>query len=417
MQSFPGVRDFVAAVTGGNTLEQAGFDAAQDRLLRQRSSQALIDKRLEEAAIAKRQNEAQEAISGLSTIDSGVNQGQALAAGGFNLNTFASGIDQIIQSERRKELEQQRLTEGFTPGNALVQAFKPELVKGVDIEGGIGVRNQFGADQSIDETITDALNSMELKKAKTGAIGAKEREIQYFMEVLGLTREDAVKQAFDKTGVRVDSLGNIINVDEIAGTARSVPLGGGISREETPAPPPGGTMMELAAVGTGLAPVTSDAFAKVSSLFGGDPDFAPTRAIAQVKSMAIQVINSQRLNSKFTDSERKDLLKRFDLDPKLLRSSGTLIANLQALKNTLEIKAEQAEADARRTDITTQAIGDARNSARLSRNAIALIGDTRLGSAIPSIRNGRQPQQMEGFENLTPEEQQELIDGLGSGGQ
>ena len=52
-QQFSGIRDFVAAVTGGDAIEQEGYDAGRERLIKQRSQQAQLDKRLEDAALAK----------------------------------------------------------------------------------------------------------------------------------------------------------------------------------------------------------------------------------------------------------------------------------------------------------------------------------------------------------------------------
>ena len=54
MAAFPGISDFVQAVTsGGGGIQQAGYDATTERLIKQRSAQAQLDKRLEDAALAK----------------------------------------------------------------------------------------------------------------------------------------------------------------------------------------------------------------------------------------------------------------------------------------------------------------------------------------------------------------------------
>jgi hypothetical protein len=48
MAEFGGIRDFVAALTGGGQSQANSYDATTARLMRQRSSQAQLDRQLEQ---------------------------------------------------------------------------------------------------------------------------------------------------------------------------------------------------------------------------------------------------------------------------------------------------------------------------------------------------------------------------------
>lgn len=129
MADFRGIEDFVAAVTGGSGYEQAGYDAATERLIKQRSAQAQLDKRLEEAAMAKRENEAGANLGGL-IVDPKI-----LELTLSKLGSSYSGAMSGEQTRMQNDTMQQAMAalQGSTAANAPVPA---DLINALSAIGG-----------------------------------------------------------------------------------------------------------------------------------------------------------------------------------------------------------------------------------------------------------------------------------------
>lgn len=414
MPNTAGTAELIAALSGGGRIENAAYGREANRILDAQNARAMLDKRVVDAAMAARTNESQRglpsafssAIRSMEPNQSTFGKDQIAALGPILLQGgyTASDFDKMMQIMSRAAMDRAAGEAGLTPMNQASQTFNMGAVPGIEEIGDLIVRGNLTANPQVDTVLTE-LNAG--ANASAGAPGVREQEIQDLMRMINpdtnrpFTRPEAVRKK-EWEDVRVDNQGNVIAVDSFNRAADSVLLGGDQPSPPIPAPPPGGTMMELASVGTGLMAAGSDIFARTVSLFGFNPNFAASQAMGQMKSMALQIINSQRQNPRFSEGERTDLLKRFNVEPGMFRSEGYAISQLQALKQVLTTVAAQNDADAADPRLTTKERGAARNHAREARNSIALIGE------IPGqTTEGASFLQDLDLDNMTPEEIEE----------
>jgi len=149
MAGFQGIEDFVGAVSGGgNGLEAAAYNASLDRLMRQRNQQALLDKRLEEATLAKSINT--ERATGLNAIPDPLMRGITGGNPGMGANYSAAQTGE--GTRQQNEILQMALKalqgateKGEKPPTDLLNALTAIQSGKIVGPGGVQVQEQAGA--------------------------------------------------------------------------------------------------------------------------------------------------------------------------------------------------------------------------------------------------------------------------------
>ena len=95
--NFGGVQDFVGALMGGSTNEAAAYDARMQRLINQRSSAALMDKRIQDAITAKQEADAMIALN--TAIEDPLVRALTQSGTGSSYSGAQTGEKQRMQNE------------------------------------------------------------------------------------------------------------------------------------------------------------------------------------------------------------------------------------------------------------------------------------------------------------------------------
>lgn len=169
MADFSGVRDLAAVLTGGDAIEAAAYDAAQKRLVDRRSAQALMDRRIHQAA---QERIAAEALTSLAEgLPAGRDRDLILGKRGSDFASVQRGLGTEQQNLARSAAIE-ALVNGLDAGtiNQLVGIASNKLVT----PNNVAVERQAAAQATKDEATAALTNARrtELLPAQVGAAEA-----------------------------------------------------------------------------------------------------------------------------------------------------------------------------------------------------------------------------------------------------
>lgn len=174
---FYGVGDFVAALRNGGEAREGAFRKELDAV-------AGLDRKLAEAAMVRRQNEAQAAQTAQDLIDLGVAEHMAPAAlrgwqaGGGNFNTFTGGLGNLMeQSLRQQAVDAAQASGKFTDYNVPLVGLVNKPIETADIKSGNIVMENYGGAPAIFPTEGEQARigaAMALAAQRSAAAGASD---------------------------------------------------------------------------------------------------------------------------------------------------------------------------------------------------------------------------------------------------
>lgn len=430
-----GVADLVAALTGGDKLEQDAYSQAATRIAQAQASQALMDERVQKAYALKRENQKKEFLPKLiSSILSDPertpnspltdNQNAALMGAfleaGYTGADSASAIEGMIENALRQQAYLGAGDQGFTPFNQAAATFQMKPVDTLTKVGDLVVRDNLTSNPLVDAVMT-AQNSIAGANAdKAGVAKGKDAEIQYYVNVLGMSMEDAVKKAYGRKRIQMDELGNVVSIDDTApldNAVISVPITGATTGQPIPAPKPGDTLYEMASDATGPGNYAVGAAGRVADLIPGVdlPEWAQPTVEAQAKFKSNMRTLVRSLSETRAFREQEYILSELSTMPALLKGEGTLQTQIDSLRDVLQRMLAQEERDSQDPAVGRESQKLAQANASKIRNFLPVLGGSNQSSAAeitPQMRSEAEAALMDvpGFvDDLSPDEQERLI--------
>jgi len=431
--AFDGTRALAAAFGGGGTLEDASYSRAKQRLLTAASTQAQMDKRVQEAFMLTRQNENQQGLldnpidlRNPGALDNN-NIMQLLAAQGFsNPSNVVGALNEGAEFQNRGRLEQASLEEGFTDANAIARALQPtpQLTPRVDVKGGIGLTDQFTDQASLAEPeILKALNAG--SASSSGTLALREREIARIMQQPD--PETGVPFTAAKAGNIADGrlryeqndvTGKIDKIDTLNGTVTEIRRTGGTANAPQIAPEEGKTFYELANYATGIANSSSDLINRGLSLFGADVDTTETEAIQTINTGMQAMVRALSVNPRFPVAEQKRILEEIKIKPGFLTSPQVMQGRMRSIAESLTLRMQQAQRDADNPSLGQDIREAQSDNAVAINNFLPQLGVPGFGKVepagtiTPEVRASavQQLEALPGFGEMSPADQEELIE-------
>lgn len=426
MAGTQGIADLVGALTGGAGIENAAYDRQAARMLEAREKQAMLDKRMQEAALVADQMRSRGNFE-RNSMDMPPEVRFAIMAGmGSDFNQGTQGMLNQQEFTNRNRLEGARLDEGFTLGNAVANALQPtpNIVGTVERVGDLLVSGNQGANPQVEQIMTALNAAAGAASDKSGTKGVREQKIQDAMQLYKMDRGTAaafvdgyIKQDINEyTGNVVRQ--NILPEGSISlpgyGPATEIPITGGMSDVPPPAPPPGESLYDIAPVATGIGPTTQDLLAKTVTLFGGSADMEPTAAIQTMNTSIQDMVRALSINPRFPVAEQERIIREINLKPGLLTSPETLRSRMASIAKSLELRAAQAERDANDPSLSRSIRQAQSDNAVMIRNFLPKLGASSSKQTVitPELRNRAENAlyDVPGFIEMPPERQDRLIE-------
>ena len=197
----------------------------------------------------------------------------------------------------------------------------------------------------------------------------------------GLTQAQSENLVFGRTRQEInESTGQIVKIEDIAGQVTEIPVSGGT--EETPTPPVGQTLMDLADTASGpVASITAKTAAALS-FFGIDTDEAATGAQQTFNTHTTALIRALSINPRFPVAEMERIQKEVNIKPSFLQGASTLKKKIRSLDGSLRLRLDQAERDFNdpNLDVKTRQAQGANASAL--KNFLAILGGNQEGDPV-----------------------------------
>jgi hypothetical protein len=426
-----GAADLVAALTGGQAIEQDAYGKAAQRIATAQATQALMDERMQKAYAQSRKNSQGEAFGNiLSTLGpelEGQNY-QLLPEQVTNLYRYGVGggvpdIENVLKGLQeqlmRQRVLQGRTDEGMTDPNAVINSYlKPELVPTVEKEGDLMIRGKYSAEPIIDALMTNENAIAGAKSDKSGSRGQRGDKINDYMS-LGIPRPEAIALADSKATLEINPYtGKMVYKNDLTGESYEVAMQGGTAGTDVPAPQPDQTLYNLAEQGTGPGPVTQDLISRGLTLFGVASDMEPTEAMQTINTAKNEMIRALSINPRFPVGEINRLSEEINLAPGFLTSSATMRSRMESIDRSLRLRLKQAERDANDPSLSREIRQSQGDNAVAIRNFITQMGVPQGQGAAPQaqitpeMRSRAEAALIDvpGFtDDLTPEKQERLI--------
>jgi hypothetical protein len=427
-----GTADLMAALTGGNSVENAAYMQQAQRILNVQNAQMRLDDKVREAHEAvqeqKRTDMGRKGISALLTsIDPKTGMSSNELAGLVNYalmmgmeNNAGGFVDDLGQLTRRIGMGQAADEANITPINRIAFQENLDAVPTLDQVGKLMVRGNYTAEPVIDALATGMNTTQEGKLAGD----QRERKIRDVMA----QNNPATGQRFNRAeAVNIvdrhmtmdinDATGNVVLSNLIDGTAIEVPLSGGTSGVPPMAPEEGRTLFELAGAATGVANSIQDLYARGVTLFGADADLSATSAIQTINTSMQSMIRALTVNPKFPVAEQDRILEEIKIRPGMFTSVAVMQSRMESIAQDLMLRAEQAERDAADQSMPQATRAAQRQNAADIRNFLPILGVPGYGKVErPTITEEQRAslrteyETLPGWQTLTPEEQDEFIE-------
>lgn len=409
-----GAADLVAALTGGDKLEQDAYSQAAQRIASAQAAQSLMDKRVQEAYALKKQNETRDRFGNVfASVVTNRPEGQIalsnnelatlvpmMLAGGYGTaNDAISALETLNQAFGRQATVAGAQQMNYRPDVVGALAFDPKQAADIGTVEKVGDLLLTGnrSENPQVEAIMTALNAKTAAASdKSGRGTENERKIQAIMQRINpetnapYTRQEAEDRVWFED----------INVNAVTGqpflentvTQQISPLELTNPGGDKPAPtvPSGQTFYDLAGKATGPANMASDLWARASSLVGGNPDFGATQAIENVTVNLQQIIRGLSISDRNPVTEQERLLEWIKLEPGWLTSPATFKARVTGANNALRAKLEASKRDAADYTLPPQLQKAAQQDVRTVTQALNVLGhpDWRMENLPPALVEG-----------------------------
>jgi len=403
MQSFPGVRDFVAAVTGGNTLEQAGFDAAQARLIKQRREQATLDRAIEQAALAKDINFQRG--NALGAIDDPLIRGIAGANSGFGANFSAA------QSGEQTRMENESLA-------AAMAALENSAESGEEIP--VDLLNALNALKAGKLLAPANVQVQEQASANIGKSNADIGLDEARSALLDIQRTQLVPSQVRANEASVGQRGASADLSRARTAALAPPVTA--QPDDSTSVPVGETLFDLAPEAFGLGSGVANLGQALDLVPGlGLPESSARTISAREKFNRVVDEFRRSLSTTRAFKELEEITKSLNIKPSAFIGDETVRERILAAHDAMTVSLAQQEMDSRNPSLEKKIREEAAASARRIRNVLPKLAPPEVIAQIRADRQGaptaagaiQQASQIEGFDQLSPEQQQRLIQLMG----
>jgi hypothetical protein len=179
---------------------------------------------------------------------------------------------------------------------------------------------------------------------------AKEAEIRQYMEILGLTREQATKLAYDAAKIETDPAGGVVRFIDIAkqlkgedGAVTELPISGTDEGLTEPNIPQSETLYEKAEEATGPIQSFQAGLSYALGAVGGPIDERTIAARQYFAAAENTVIRAFSLNPRYPVAEQNRIKENISISPRVLDSAPLMRARMSAIDNFLKNEQEALE--------------------------------------------------------------------------
>jgi len=420
--TFSGVADAFSAFAGGGRLERDAYNTELKRMIDAKSAEAQMTERVQQAFMSSRQNKAQEDfmanpadLRDPNNINAMV-QSLMAASGGFKFNDTLGALNGSAEYDRRNRLETADQTGGMTEANAIAHALQgsPELVRNVDVKGGIGLTGQYGDNAEL--ASDDIMKALTTEAAAAGKPGVRDKKIADAMNVLGLSHADAIKYVDRYIEVKPNPVTGRLEVsDAIDLKGQKIAFTGEGAGATFPPAPPGTSLAENQEFATGPASAINSFLATAKSMIGMDVterEKLTVQARQQFNAAINQLVKAFVENPRMPVAEQEWVRAEIKLLPAFFDDPVVALERMKALKGNIERRLQRYEVIL--GDPNTPAdIYNSYYEAKINLGMfVSEMGNpSDPGGITPEVRAKANSEllALPGWSDLTPDEQEELI--------
>lgn len=202
----------------------------------------------------------------------------------------------------------------------------------------------------------------------------KDKEIDRYIRVLGLSEEFAVKVAYGVYSVKPNAVtGEVQVIDEIGQVVQEIP----VERDDVPTPSPekGKTLWDLATYATGPINTVAAAFAVPLAWINMTPSNKVIAARQTFKTTNQGFIRALVNNKRYPVAEVTRIMEEINLVPTFLDDPKLMRVRMGALRDTLALTADQATRDAKNASNPAKMRAGAKQAASDINNYLAILGE------------------------------------------
>lgn len=180
--------------------------------------------------------------------------------------------------------------------------------------------------------------------------------------------------------IRAGNTTNTIRINAAKPNSNTYIMPPGTNINDVPDYSPGGTIFDNIDKSTGPVSAATEKVANIAGFFGGSvaPDVVRARQDAEIFST--RLVNSMRVNSKFSEGERKDLAKKISVEPNAWTSPEVAKQRVISMDNTLADIERKTIADSRDPYMSKADRQAAQGNLRAIREARSKLGVPQSGN-------------------------------------